>query len=151
LRENLAEVAEDSMLANRGIAKWRVLQCGVMLLAAAANAARADDPPPDEAAVEARVARMIEQLGAEDFAVREKAQSDLATLGLAAFDALHAAQNHNDPEIALRSRYLVRSMSVRWFEESDSRGACDKIRVLKFGHFTLNFLLPRIGRDRYNI
>jgi len=93
------------------------------------SAARAADPAAtakpaeevkDEAALDARIASLIESLGAEDFAVREKAQADLAALGLAGFDALHTAQNHNDPEIALRSRYLVRSMSVRWFQESDS-------------------------------
>lgn len=73
-----------------------------------------------EAVEEARIAALIEQLGAEDFAVREKAQAELSQLGLAAFDALHSAQNHKDPEVALRSRYLVRSMSVRWFQESDA-------------------------------
>src|SRR5687768_3867007 len=77
---------------------------------------------------EARVAALIEQLGAEDFAAREKAQAELAQLGLEAFDTLHAAQNHHDPEIALRARYLVRSMSVRWFSESDSP---EVVRILK--------------------
>ncbi|HEX5102169.1 MAG TPA: hypothetical protein VFV87_00050, partial [Pirellulaceae bacterium] len=73
-----------------------------------------------EAAEEKRIAELIQRLGLEDFGEREKAQAELAQLGLAAFDALHTAQNHNDPEIALRARYLVRSMNVRWFQESDS-------------------------------
>ena len=93
---------------------------GLFLLVSLAPGAGAADPPADEAAVEAKIAALIEQLGAEDFAVREKSQADLAQLGLAAFDALHTAQQHNDPEVALRARYLVRSMSVRWFQESDS-------------------------------
>jgi tetratricopeptide (TPR) repeat protein len=78
--------------------------------------------------LETRINKLIEQLGAEDFAAREKAQAELGQLGLEAFDALHAAQNHHDPEIALRSRYLVRSMSVHWFSESDSP---DVVRILK--------------------
>lgn len=87
--------------------------------------ARADDPKTPaalQAQVKAdeRIARLIEQLGAEDFGQRERAQSELSQLGLEAYDALHAAQSHHDPEIALRSRYLVRSMSVRWFADSDS-------------------------------
>jgi tetratricopeptide (TPR) repeat protein len=77
---------------------------------------------------ETRIATLIEQLGAEDFAAREKAQAELAQLGLEAFDALHAAQGHRDPEIALRARYLVRSMSVRWFSESDSP---EVVRILQ--------------------
>jgi tetratricopeptide (TPR) repeat protein len=78
--------------------------------------AEKDDATPD------RIARLIEQLGSEDFGAREKAQSELAQAGLEAYDALHAAQAHHDPEIALRARYLVRSMtgSVRWFADSDS-------------------------------
>src|SRR5436305_11335506 len=88
--------------------------------------ATADNPPPaaaekDEATSD-RIAKLIEQLGSEDFGAREKAQSELAQAGLEAYDALHAAQGHHDPEIALRARYLVRSMtgSVRWFADSDS-------------------------------
>jgi len=84
----------------------------------------ADKPGSDKPAAtvkdEARLAALIQQLGAEDFTTRETAQAELAQLGLEAFDALHAAQNDNDPEISLRARYLVRSMSVRWFHESDS-------------------------------
>src|SRR5262245_28752613 len=85
----------------------------------------ADNPPPasekDDATPD-RIGKLIEQLGSDDFGAREKAQSELAQAGLEAYDALHAAQAHHDPEIALRARYLVRSMtgSVRWFADSDS-------------------------------
>ncbi|MCI0361993.1 MAG: tetratricopeptide repeat protein [Planctomycetaceae bacterium] len=85
--------------------------------------AAAEKPAADQPAAakdQARLAALIKQLGAEDFTTRETAQAELAHLGLEAFDALHAAQNDNDPEISLRARYLVRSMSVRWFHESDS-------------------------------
>lgn len=95
-------------------------------LALTAFTALADDSPKTDtkadskAAQSDRVTKLINQLGAEDFSAREKAQSELAQAGLEAYDALHAAQTNNDPEIALRARYLVRSMSVRWFTESDS-------------------------------
>lgn len=78
--------------------------------------------------VESRIAGLIQQLGAEDFAAREKAQAQLSQLGLEAFDALHVAQKSNDPEVALRAKHLVRSMSVRWFQDSDST---DVVRILK--------------------
>ncbi len=80
-----------------------------------------DNSKPDAGNAESsRIAKLIEQLGSDDFGAREKAQSELAQAGLEAYDALHAAQNRKDPEIALRARYLVRSMSVRWFAETDS-------------------------------
>lgn len=80
------------------------------------------------AADDARIAELIKQLGAEDFTERERAQGELAELGLEAFDALHAAQNDNDPEISLRARHLVRSMNVRWFQESDPP---DAVKILR--------------------
>jgi tetratricopeptide (TPR) repeat protein len=93
---------------------------------------RGDDPPPANAAEataqELKLQALIEQLGDSDFATRERAQAELAKLGLEAFDALHAAQSHNVPEIALRARYLVRSMNVRWFSETDGP---EVVRILK--------------------
>ncbi len=80
------------------------------------------------AADDARIAELIKQLGAEDFTERERAQGELAELGLEAFDALHTAQNDNDPEISLRARHLVRSMNVRWFQESDPP---DAVKILR--------------------
>ncbi len=71
------------------------------------------------AELEARIAKLIAQLGAEEFAVREKAQRELGRIGVAAFDALHAAQSNEDIEIALRARYLVRSMNVLWAHDDD--------------------------------
>ena len=52
--------------------------------------------------LEARVlrARRFQQLGADDFARREKAEEELRNLGLVAFDAIHKAQFHDDIEIA---------------------------------------------------
>lgn len=67
-----------------------------------------------------RITRLIDQLGSDDFGTRERAQSELAQAGLEAYDALHAARSHHDPEIALRARYLVDSMRVRWFADTDS-------------------------------
>src|SRR6476661_8046652 len=95
-----------------------------IVIAITTGSARAtDNPQPEATAADIdRIARLITQLGSDDFGAREKAQSELAQAGLEAYDALHAAQSHHDPEIALRARYLVSSMtgSVRWFADSDS-------------------------------
>ena len=101
----------------------------------------ADVQPPDQ---EAKVAKLIEQLGAGEFAAREKAQADLAKIGLEAFDALNDAQHHDDVEIALRARYLVRAMQVRWHQDSDP---AEVIRVLKdYGEQTETERRSRIDR-----
>lgn len=101
-------------------------------LAAAAVPAVGNPLPPStaeaQAALDARIHTLVEQLGAPDYAARDKAQAELSRLGLEAFDALHQAQNNDDIEIALRARYLVRSMNVNWALGSDSP---DVQKVLK--------------------
>jgi tetratricopeptide (TPR) repeat protein len=63
---------------------------------------------------------LIEHLGSPQYHTRERAQEELKRLGTAAFDALLSAQDHDDIEVAMRARYLVRSMSVAWTREGDS-------------------------------
>jgi tetratricopeptide (TPR) repeat protein len=75
-----------------------------------------------------RIAQLIAQLGDPDFAVRERAEAELARIGLDAFDPLNEATKSDDIEIALRAQYLVRSLSVRWFSDDDS---LDVARLLK--------------------
>ena len=95
------------------------LWCVLAVILATANHASAVDVPEAAADLDARVAKLIERLGADQFASREKAQDELARIGLPAFDALHDAQDHEDIEIALRARYLLRVMPISWSRESD--------------------------------
>ncbi|MFP6671765.1 MAG: hypothetical protein VB857_10155, partial [Pirellulaceae bacterium] len=100
---------------------WRVLT-GALLLSLHASpgnllsAQDTDQSPAKDAssAQQVRVDRLIIQLGDSQYANRVRAQEELKQLGLAAFDALHRAQEHDDIEIAMRARYLVRSMRVQW-------------------------------------
>jgi tetratricopeptide (TPR) repeat protein len=87
--------------------------------AAAATDAPSTSIPPAAEALQKQASDLIRQLGDDDFATREAAEAKLVQMGLEVFDVLHAAQNDNDPEIALRARHLVRSMSVRWFADDD--------------------------------
>jgi tetratricopeptide (TPR) repeat protein len=66
-----------------------------------------------------RVERLIGELGSDQFVRRERAQAELERLGVAAFDAIREAQLHDDIEVSLRARYLVRRLQVRWFDEHD--------------------------------
>ncbi len=91
--------------------------------------------------VDQRVAKLIEQLGDGQYAVRERAQQELVKLGFDAFDALSEAENHDDPEIAMQAGYLVRLIRVDWTHEGDPRqvqmvlkdyeGLSDDRRLLK--------------------
>jgi tetratricopeptide (TPR) repeat protein len=86
----------------------------------------ADEPNAEElqasqAKLEERVGLLINKLGSSKYAEREGAQAELKRLGLTAFDALRKAQNHDDIEIATRARYLLNSMHVRWYLESDPK------------------------------
>lgn len=85
---------------------------------AQAQVTRPASKPPAEP--EPSVQKLIEQLGADDFAVRQQAQSQLSRMGLEAFDALVAAQYPpSSMEVQLRAKFLVRGMNVRWYDESD--------------------------------
>jgi tetratricopeptide (TPR) repeat protein len=99
----------------------RLAVVGLLALAMAAGGALgADDrPAPEPAPLSERIAAFVEQLGHENFAVRQRAQEQLRQLGFDAFDALSAAENHPDAEIALRARYLVRQIRVNFGQESD--------------------------------
>jgi tetratricopeptide (TPR) repeat protein len=72
-----------------------------------------------EKAVEARIARLIRDLGADQFIVRERAQAELEGIGVAAFDALDEVRDSEDVELSMRVRYLLRVQSAAWIQEDD--------------------------------
>lgn len=68
----------------------------------------------------AHIQTLIKELGADDYFVREKAQSELTEIGAESFDALsEAADRVRDVEVAERIAYLLRTIRVRWVEKSD--------------------------------
>jgi len=88
---------------------------------------KAEESELDEAEIErrqaeldTRISKLVEQLGADEFATRERAQEELERLGLQAFDALYQAQSNKDVEIKYRARYLVRSVRVNWSRDDDT-------------------------------
>ena len=107
-------------MVKKGIFRSAVLlavACGSFGLASA-------DGPKGEtsrrlAEQEARVEQLIEQLGSESHATREIAQSELARMGVDAFDALYRAQTHDDIEVKWRVGYLLRSLHIQFTREDD--------------------------------
>lgn len=67
-----------------------------------------------------RIRQLIAELGHEDYFVRERAQAELARLGLEALDALTEAEESDDIEIASRARYLIRRLQIEWATDEDS-------------------------------
>ena len=70
---------------------------------------------------QAEIDALIEQLGAPQFAHREKAHEQLRDLGVVAFESLHAAQFHPDVEIRKQAGYLLRAIRISWVQDSDSQ------------------------------
>lgn len=73
----------------------------------------------DDVSKKSGVGELIERLGSDSYATRVRARAKLQRLGLEAFDELHAAQYHDDGEIAAAARFLVSSLLVSWSKETD--------------------------------
>ncbi|MBN2023565.1 MAG: hypothetical protein JW809_12340 [Pirellulales bacterium] len=103
-------------------------------MTAPARAADPAPPPAQRPAIDALVA----ELGDPDYEVRQRAQAELARLGFAAFDALAAARDHEDLEIASRAKYLLRLMQVHLIDKDDPPEVVECLR---------NFRLVPLGEQ----
>ena len=70
---------------------------------------------------QARIAKLIEQLGDKQYLVRQAAQNELSRIGPDAFDALTQAENNADIEICSRAKYLVQQIRIEFVSETDSQ------------------------------
>lgn len=77
-----------------------------------AEAAPASDPDA--------IAKLVQQLGSEQFALRRRAEEELTRLGPAAQEQLKLAEQSNDLEVAERASYILQSMRVDWLRPQDS-------------------------------
>ena len=73
-------------------------------------AERPTDPPPSPQ----QIHRLIEALGDADYFARQKAESDLGKIGFDALEAVTAATEHDDMEIALRANRLLSAIRSNW-------------------------------------
>lgn len=100
-------------------------------LIAIASAAFADATLQE---MQAQTPALIEQLGSDRYAERRAAQHALADIGLAAFDQLLAAREHEDLEIATAATRLLSQMTIRWTQPGDS--AAVRNRLDAFGRLS---------------
>lgn len=96
------------------------------LLLSPASAADQSLPPPTSGAkpasqsLDIRIDELITELGSPQYTVRRAAANEIRKIGPEAFDRLHAASEHTDPEIAASASYLLRQIAVRWTKTDDS-------------------------------
>lgn len=97
---------------------------------------------PSEAG--ATVAALIERLGDPRYAERRDAQRRLEAVGLRAFDALRAATEHADPEVAAASELLLTRMTARWAWPGDPPRV--RQQLANYGEQAEETRLDTIGR-----
>ncbi len=98
------------------LAVFMVALCG---LALGSDLPESSDLQSGAAQQQRQLASLIEQLGNPHYAERRRAERQLAQLNFEAFDALQAAEDHDDLEIATRARYLLRLISIEWSNRDD--------------------------------
>jgi tetratricopeptide (TPR) repeat protein len=80
----------------------------------APSAVLSAEGPETPAQLEARIAKLVRLLGDPEYSIRQAAHHELSTIGLAALDALAAAQKDDDVEIASRAKGLVAEVGMTW-------------------------------------
>src|SRR5262245_43843330 len=85
-----------------------------LLCLAALPAALLPAAAPPAGPSSAEVARLIGQLGDDDFDVREAATKALETIGEPAYEALRKAAREKDPEVRRRAERVVQTIEARW-------------------------------------
>ncbi len=85
---------------------------------------RADEPSPGKAAegqtgerTKQEIAEWVRRLGDREYRMRERAERQLREFGLLALEQLQAAEDDEDVEIRLRSRYLIAELRGRMISE----------------------------------
>ena len=66
-----------------------------------------------------RIERLIQQLGASGYSLRQRAAGELRQLGPLALDQLLQAQLEENAEISLAARHLVGQLPLRWVRPDD--------------------------------
>ncbi len=90
------------------------------------------------------IAKLIESLGDKDYAVRQRAEEDLARIGFPAYEALKAATQHQDFEIAARARYVLRKIQTEFTSDQDPPAV--RLLLEDYGRSSATVRVMRIQR-----
>lgn len=109
--------------AKKLLPNWGLFTLSATVMSATVMLAGAGLPGQEPAGsaqqLDRQIARLIEQLGDEDYFVRHRAEEELARFSFRAFEALQAATTHEDLEVSARAKYLLRFMQSQWTTEAD--------------------------------
>lgn len=129
----------NSLLALAAVC-WRLALAAPLCAQEPAPAATSQTGAP------VRVARLVTELGADSFAVRVRASEELAKIGPEARQAIEVATRHEDPEVRLRAKDLLRELKLRdlWSASrftapTEPKPATDVLKIL--GEQTGNHVL----------
>jgi tetratricopeptide (TPR) repeat protein len=112
-------------------AKGAVAACHavlIVLVLASAGLADGAESPSGKGEKDARVHKLIEQLGHPEYAFRQKAEKELAAMGPDALDAIEAATLHEDLEISSRARYLLQQIQQQWLTSTGPKEVNDLLK-----------------------
>jgi hypothetical protein len=90
-----------------------LVSCGTLLVLCAQVLSAAEKPTVPPASPQ-EIHRLIEALGNADYFVRQKAESDLGKIGFDAVEALTAATDNDDMEVATRAYRLLCTIRSNW-------------------------------------
>jgi hypothetical protein len=91
-----------------------LLAAAFLILVAPPHYLPAAAPPPAAPPSPEKLHRLIEALGDANYFVRQKAEAELGKIGFEALDALTAATDHDDLEVAARANRLVYAIRSDW-------------------------------------
>jgi hypothetical protein len=95
------------------------LFCGLLVAASLLHVSlAAEDSPTQE--TQRRISLLITQLGSNEYVTRHHAERELISLGFEAFDAIMAARDSSDAEVAARASYLAATIDISWALDGDS-------------------------------
>ena len=120
-----------------------------------AGAIHAADPPalPEaksagDGVTTAEVSALVEQLGSDDFTLRENASEKLAAVGLPAKSALLAGLKHSDPEVKRRCRLLLADVLEQDYKLQLKNFIDDKTNQQTHDLPGWKYFQKRIGSDK---
>jgi regulator of sirC expression with transglutaminase-like and TPR domain len=117
----------------------------IALIAAACARVACGDEPENE-----RIARLIAQLDADTFEVRERASRELAEIGRPALPALEAARTHKSPEVRGRAKAIIDSLTsgLRRREFTEFASQPDETLDLEHGMWLISRILhPEVKKQ----
>lgn len=88
------------------------------------------------------VKQLIEQLGDDEYLLRQRAETQLLERGAEVFAELQAAEKNADLEVATRAKYLLTQISIEWTRPADPPAV--RSIMSRYGELSLQLKLRKI-------